>query len=96
MRAAIKREPSAFAVKDGAFGSEGRGALPGRRCPSFVTAVTRQRLGERNESSCPLPRPAPLPFFLYPFRVENLYLLWECNLFLMDNVTLSGAGSWVS
>lgn len=34
--------------------------------------------------------------FLYPFCVENLYLLWECNLFLMDNVTLSGAGSWVS
>lgn len=31
-----------------------------------------------------------------PFCVENLYLLWECNLFLMDNMTLSGAGSWVS
>lgn len=38
----------------------------------------------------------PFSLSLYPFCVENLYLLWECNLFLMDNVTLSGAGSWVS
>lgn len=35
----------------------------------------------------------PFPYFFVPFRAENLYLLWECNLFLMDNVTLER--SWI-
>lgn len=70
---------------------------------SFVIAVTWQRAVTGPYRSpypfpCMAPPTSPPPplFFLYPFRVENLYLLWECNLFLMDNVTLSGAGSWVS
>lgn len=55
---------------------------------SFIICVTQQCAGGGKGS--------PPSLFLYPFCVENLYLLWECNLFLMDNVTLSGAGSWVS
>lgn len=55
---------------------------------SFIICVTQQCGGEGKGS--------PPSLSLYPFCVENLYLLWECNLFLMDNVTLSGAGSWVS
>lgn len=64
--------------------------------PSFVPAVPRHHCHRTVLSCAPVPSPLPFFFFSYPFRVENLYLLWECNLFLVDNVTLSGAGSWVS
>lgn len=94
-------------VKDYVFATEGRiwclpaGVRAGRA--DYSAALCQPVIGPvlyhlcRSAVCWPRGRVAPSRFyFLCPFRVEDLYLLWECNLFLMDNVTPSGAGSWVS
>lgn len=58
----------------------------------FIILVTPQSVVIGSDPACPLP---PLCFVPSQCR-KFVFSLGECNLFLMDNMTLSGAGSRVS
>lgn len=58
----------------------------------FIILVTLQSVVIGNIPACPLPALCFVPSQCRKF----VFTLGECNLFLMDNMTLSGAGSRVS